>query len=425
MAISDIAPVSFIGGRLTILDQTKLPEKEERVELKCKEDVWQAIHSLQVRGAPAIGIAAAYGLYVSVRHELKDIPASGNDFRDKQTFGDTLKKCRDYLVSARPTAVNLSWALDRVVEAFKNGHPKDVKEAAVIILEEADRIRVEDEEACSAMGKNGLKLLKPGMGLLTHCNAGALATSGYGTALAPIYMGNERGYMFRVYADETRPLLQGARLTTWELMKAGVDVTLICDNMASIAMQNGMIDAVLVGCDRMAANGDGANKIGTSGLAILAKEYGIPFYMFVPTSTIDLSTPTGNDIQIELRSGDEIRTMWYEKPVAPDGIKFYNPSFDVTPAEYITAVVTECGVVRPPFTEGLKEAVEKAALMKVQIEQGRSGLKKEGQTSESHSGSAATGFGNSGGGNTGLGNLGGDSKTGLGDDSDGDILKFF
>lgn len=361
MAISDISPVSFIGGKLVILDQTKLPGNEERIELKCKEDVWKAINTLKVRGAPAIGIVAAYGLYVSMRNELKNTPVSGNDFRDKQVFGDVLKECRDYLATARPTAVNLTWALDRVVNAFKNGHPKDVKEAADIILSEADAIRVEDEEACYSMGENGLKLLKPGMGILTHCNAGALATSGYGTALSPIYIGNERGYMFRVYSDETRPLLQGARLTTWELMKAGVDVTLICDNMASIAMQNGMIDAVLVGCDRMAANGDGANKIGTSGLAILAKEYGIPFYMFVPTSTIDLNTPTGNDIEIELRSGDEIRTMWYDEPVAPNGIKFYNPAFDVTPSEYITAIVTECGIIRPPYDDGLKEMVGMAA----------------------------------------------------------------
>ena len=359
MAISDISPVSFIGGKLVILDQTKLPEREERIELKCKEDVWEAISSLRVRGAPAIGIAAAYGLYVSMRHELKNVPSSGNDFRDKQVFGDILKECRDYLASARPTASNLTWALDRVVNAFKMGHPKDVRESAELLLEEADKIRIEDEEACYAMGENGLKLLKPGMGILTHCNAGALATSGYGTALAPIYMGHERGYMFRVYADETRPLLQGARLTTWELLKAGIDTTLICDNMASIVMSNGMINAVLVGCDRMAANGDGANKIGTSGLAILAKEYGIPFYMFVPTSTIDLKTPTGDDIEIELRDGEEIKGLWYENPVTQEGVKFYNPAFDVTKAEYITAVITEKGVVRPPYKEGLREIMNK------------------------------------------------------------------
>ena len=196
------------------------------------------------------------------------------------------------------------------------------------------------------------------MGILTHCNAGALATAGIGTCLAPIYLGNERGYSFKVYADETRPLLQGARLTSWELSKSGIDVTLICDNMASSVMKEGKIDAVVVGCDRMAVNGDGANKIGTSGVAILAKEYGIPFYMYVPSSTIDLDTPSGEDIVIEQRNPEEIYRMWYETPMAPDGIKTYNPAFDVTDHRYITAVVTEKGVVYPPFDVNLKKLFE-------------------------------------------------------------------
>jgi methylthioribose-1-phosphate isomerase len=196
------------------------------------------------------------------------------------------------------------------------------------------------------------------MGILTHCNAGTLATAKYGTSLAPIYLGTEEDYHFKVYADETRPLLQGSRLTAWELSKAGVDVTLICDNMASIVMKNGWIDAVVVGCDRMAANGDGANKIGTSAVAILAKEYGIPFYMFVPTSTIDLATPTGNDIHIELREGSEIYEMWYKEPMAPKGIKTYNPSFDITDGKYITAIITEKGIVRPPYEENLRRIME-------------------------------------------------------------------
>jgi methylthioribose-1-phosphate isomerase len=208
------------------------------------------------------------------------------------------------------------------------------------------------------MGEYGLSLLKPGMGILTHCNAGTIATAKYGTCLAPIYLGHERGYDFKVFADETRPLLQGARLTAWELNKAGVDVTLICDNMASTVMKKGWIDAIVVGCDRMAANGDGANKIGTSGVAILAKEYGIPFYMYVPTSTIDMNTPTGDDIHIELRKGEEIYEMWYEKPMAPAGVKTFNPSFDVTNHEYITAVITEKGVVKPPFDVNLKKLME-------------------------------------------------------------------
>ena len=359
MAISDISPVSFIGGKLIIIDQTKLPVREERIELKCKEDVWEAINSLRVRGGPAIGITAAYGLYVSMRHELKSVKASGNDFKDKQVFGDILMKCRDYLATARPTTANLTWALDRLINAFKNSHPKDVRESAELLLKEADKIRIEDEAACESMGLHGLKLLKPGMGILTHCNAGALATSGYGTALAPIYMGHERGYMFRVYVDETRPLLQGARLTTWELGKAGIDVTLICDSASAISMSNGIINAVLVGCTHIASNGDVAGKVGTSALAILAKAYGIPFYVFAPTSTIDFKTASGDNIEIERRAGEEITDMWYKEKVVSDGVKCYNPAFDVTKAEYITAIITEKGIVYPPYGENLRENVKK------------------------------------------------------------------
>ena len=264
-----------------------------------------------------------------------------------------MREASDYLVTARPTAVNLAWALERMVNRFNEASPRTVSEGKALLFEEAEAIRKEDEAACFAMGEYGLSLLKPGMGILTHCNAGTIATAKYGTCLAPIYLGAERGYNFKVFADETRPLLQGARLTSWELSKAGVDVTLICDNMASAVMKNGWIDAVVVGCDRMAANGDGANKIGTSGIAVLAKEYGIPFYMYVPTSTVDLNTKTGDDIHIEIRDGEEIYKMWYEKPMAPEGVKTYNPSFDVTSAEYITAVITEKGIVRPPYRENL------------------------------------------------------------------------
>jgi methylthioribose-1-phosphate isomerase len=223
------------------------------------------------------------------------------------------------------------------------------------LLEEAHRIRQEDIDACMAMGEHGLTLLEKGMGILTHCNAGTLATAMYGTCLAPIHLGQERGYDFKVYADETRPLLQGARLTSWELAKSGVDVTLICDNMASTVMKQGKVQAVVVGCDRMAANGDGANKIGTSGVAILAKEYGITFYMYVPTSTIDMDTATGDEIVIEERDGREISEMWYEKPMAPADVKTFNPAFDVTDHKYITAVITEKGIVYPPYDENLKK----------------------------------------------------------------------
>ena len=353
MKVFDIAPVKFIDDKMMILDQTRLPGEEVYIEAKTKEDVWDAIYHLRVRGAPAIGVSAGYGLYVSVR---------GYEGGDVEGFRQLVRENSEYLNSSRPTAVNLSWALkrmervlDEAMEAAGSTGSLTVEEAKKLMLSEAEKIRTEDEEACKAMGEYGLSLLKPGMGILTHCNAGTIATAKYGTCLAPIYLGQERGYGFKVFADETRPLLQGARLTSWELHKSGIDVTLICDNMASIVMKNGWIDAVVVGCDRMAANGDGANKIGTSGVAILAKEYGIPFYMFVPTSTIDLDTPTGEDIPIELRKGEEIYQMWYEKNMAPEGVKTYNPSFDVTDHKYITAVITEKGVVRPPYDVNLRK----------------------------------------------------------------------
>ena len=349
MSVLDIVPVKFQRGALFILDQTLLPNEERYIEIKTKEDIWDAIYKLRVRGAPAIGVAAAYGIYIAT----KDIDASGfDDFKNK------FCEIKKYIESARPTAVNLSWALARMEKKLLESAGENLAEIKGKLLSEAESIRFEDEAACFAMGEYGLSLLKPGMGILTHCNAGTIATAKYGTCLAPIHLGQERGYNFKVFADETRPLLQGARLTAWELQKAGVDVTLICDNMASIVMKNGWVDAVVTGCDRMAANGDGANKIGTSGAAILAKEYGIPFYMFVPSSTIDLATREGNDINIELRNGEEIYKMWYKEDMAPAGVKTYNPAFDVTEAKYITAVITEKGVVYPPYGQNLKKVFE-------------------------------------------------------------------
>ena len=345
----EIVPVKYEDGRMLILDQTQLPSSKEYLEMKTKEDVWDAIYKLKVRGAPAIGVAAAYGMYLSV----KDIEAD-----NYQDFSSQFAEIKQYLASSRPTAVNLFWALDRMEACLVRNKDLTVKEIKDALLREADQIRDEDEAACRAMGELGLSLLRPGMGILTHCNAGTIATAKYGTCLAPLYLGHERGYEFKVFADETRPLLQGARLTAWELNEAGIDTTLICDNMASIVMKNGWVDAVVVGCDRMAANGDGANKIGTSGVAILAHEYGIPFYMFVPTSTIDLNTETGADIHIELRNGEEISTLWYEKPMAPQGIKTYNPAFDVTDAKYITAVITEKGILYPPYNDSIKKLFE-------------------------------------------------------------------
>lgn len=335
-----IKPVIFENDKLMILDQTLLPNEEKYIEIKTKEDLWDAIHTLKVRGAPAIGIGAAYGIYAVTK-----------DFADED-FLTKFMEVKKYLETSRPTAVNLFWALNRMA---KTAQSSLAKEDRGVLLEEADKIFKEDEDASIAMGEFGLSLLKPGMGILTHCNAGALATSGYGTCIAPIYLGEEKGYDFRVFSDETRPLLQGARLTTYELNKAGIDVTLICDNMAATVMSQGKIDAVVVGCDRMAANGDGANKIGTHGVAIMAKHFGIPFYMYLPSSTIDMETPTGKEIEIELRKSEEIKDMWYEKPMAPEGVKAYNPSFDVTPNELITAVITEKGVIRPPYSENLRK----------------------------------------------------------------------
>lgn len=353
MDVLNIAPVRLEGKKLLVLDQTQLPGREVYIEINNKEDLFDAIFHLKVRGAPTIGVAAAYGMWLA---------ASQIHAKTQAEFLEEFLKIKQTIGSSRPTAVNLFWALDRMEECLKNeieGNGGEFSREKLVdrLLLEAERVRIEDEEACRAMGEYGLSLLKPGMGILTHCNAGTIATAKYGTALAPIYLGQERGYGFRVYADETRPLLQGARLTAWELQKAGVDVTLICDNMASLVMKNGWIQAVVVGCDRMAANGDGANKIGTSGVAILAKEYGIPFYMFVPTSTIDLNTATGEDITIEEREGREIRELWYERPMAPAGVKTYNPAFDVTPAKYITAVITEKGIVRPPYSENLSALI--------------------------------------------------------------------
>lgn len=353
----ELAPLHFINGKLYILDQTLLPREEIYVELTSKEEVFDAIKRLQVRGAPAIGVAAAYGAYVSMRKELMNMPSSGYVHEDLVTFENVLRSVCDYLKSARPTAVNLAWALDRMQLALKNSHATSIKTAAEALLKEAKSIHQEDIDACYAMGEYGLSLLDRGMGILTHCNAGTLATSMYGTCLAPIYLGNEQGYDFHVYADETRPLLQGARLTAWELNREGIDVTLICDNMANTVMKQGLIDAVVVGCDRMTACGDGANKIGTSALAVLAKEYGIPFYMFVPTSTIDLATKCGDDIEIEVRDEEEVRSLWYTDPMAPEDVKIFNPAFDVTPAKYITAIVTEKGIVRPPYDINLARIV--------------------------------------------------------------------
>ena len=335
---------------VVILDQTQLPNRQVYLTLQTAEELYRAIKTLAVRGAPAIGICAGYGMYVLARRRAEE---------DAASFRAGLEKDGAYLVSSRPTAVNLAWAVKRMLGVVAANSGKSNAALVALLHDECIAIHDEDIRMCAGISEYGLSLVKPGDGILTHCNAGPLATSKYGTAIGPILLGKERGIEFRVFADETRPLLQGARLTSYELQRAGVDVTLICDNMASLVMKNGWVQACFVGCDRVAANGDFANKIGTSGVAILAKHYGIPFYTLGPASTIDLDCPTGADITIEEREPEEIKTMWYREPMALPEVKCYNPSFDVTDHELLTAIVTDRGVVYPPFDVNLKKLFEK------------------------------------------------------------------
>lgn len=332
---------------LVIIDQTLLPYETKIIELTEAREIWDAIYLLKVRGAPAIGVAAGFGIYLLAKKISDD--TSFDDFYSE------FRKQKDYLDSSRPTAVNLSWALNRMESVVLANKEKTIPEIKALLKQESIDIKAEDTAMCLAIGENGLSLVKPGDGLLTHCNAGQLATSKYGTATAPMYLGHERGYNFKVYCDETRPLLQGARLTAYELASAGLDVTLQCDNMVSALMKEGKINAVFVGCDRVAANGDAANKIGTSGVAIIAKHYGVPFYVCAPSSTIDMNIATGDDIVIEQRKPEEVTEMWYEKRMAPNDINVYNPAFDVTDNSLITAIVTEKGVVRAPFKDGFEK----------------------------------------------------------------------
>ena len=328
------------GEDVVIIDQNLLPSKEEYTRLTDIDEVYRAIKNLQVRGAPAIGIAAAMGIYVHMRN-ISQIE------RDIESFARDFDEGCKYLSSSRPTAVNLNWALARMRKVFEKGG--GVAEVLSNLRKEAEAIKRDDTEVCKKIGEYGAKLLKPNAGVLTHCNAGSLATSKYGTALAPIYVAHEQGRRLRVYADETRPVLQGARLTAFELHRAGVDITLICDNMAAYVMAKGLVDVVFVGCDRVAKNGDTANKIGTLGVAILAKNYDIPFYVCAPFSTIDPDTATGDGIKIEERDGAEITDLWYKEKMAPAGVKTFNPAFDVTPAKFITGYITEKGILEPPF----------------------------------------------------------------------------
>ncbi|MBU5298870.1 S-methyl-5-thioribose-1-phosphate isomerase [Clostridium sporogenes] len=335
--------------KLILLDQTILPNKIEYIEYDTVEGVYDSIKDMIVRGAPAIGVTAAYGLYFAAKIAPED---------NFENFFKYLKEKSAYLDSSRPTAVNLSWALKVMESKALENKDKDVKEIKDILREEAKRIHEEDIEICKSIGENLITLLKDGVGILTHCNAGQLATSKYGTATSPMYLAKEKGWNFKVYSDETRPRLQGSTLTALELYEAGIDVTTITDNMAAMVMNQGKIDAVIVGCDRIAANGDTANKIGTMGVSILAKYFGIPMYIAAPTPSIDMNTKTGKDIPIEERNSEEV-TCRFGVYTAPKGVKVYNPGFDVTPHENITAIVTEKGIVYPPFEESLKKLFEK------------------------------------------------------------------
>lgn len=337
-----------------IIDQTLLPCTIKRIQLVTKEEIWEAIKKLRVRGAPAIGVSAAYGIALLASKMSED---------NFDVFYKEFKLDKDYLASSRPTAVNLFWALNRMEKVVLDNKDKKINEIKKLLFIEAEKIRDEDVQISRNIGEIGFNLLKElkksnkELGIMTHCNAGTLATAKYGTATAPMYIALEKGWAGRdmhVYCDETRPLLQGARLTAFELYNAGITTTLQCDNMASILMKKGLIDIIFVGCDRVAKNGDVANKIGTSGLAIIAKHYGVPFYVCAPSSTIDIKTETGDDIPIEMRDKMEVSKMWYEEPMTAEGVDIFNPAFDVTDHNLITGIITEKGICKAPFDKAFE-----------------------------------------------------------------------
>lgn len=336
------SPLYFKNDSLYLLDQRKLPTQEIWVRCRTAGDVWQAIRIMVVRGAPAIGVAAGYGLYLGIRA-----------FRGKaEDFCTRLVQQAQYLDSARPTARNLAYAVERIIQKVCVSKVRDVSMLRQQVLAEARKIYEEDIQICRRIGRYGSALFKKGDTILTHCNAGGLATSGYGTALAVFYALKEKKVPFSVYVDETRPLLQGARLTAWELKKSKIPATLICDNMAASLMRAGKIQGVVVGADRIAMNGDTANKIGTYGVAVLAHVHRIPFYIAAPSTTFDLKAKTGKDIPIEERASVEV-THVQGRQLAPTGMKTFNPAFDVTPHPYISGIITEAGVLKPPFKKSI------------------------------------------------------------------------
>lgn len=345
---TDLPTLRWVGdvdGHLALIDQTLLPVELREIECRTVEAAWEAIKSLRVRGAPAIGVAAGYAVCLGIQ--------TARAGAEVEFFARLAEVC-DYLATSRPTAVNLFWALDRMRKLGDSLRGKlPPMEIAARLLAEARAIEGEDRRMCRAIGRHGAELLADGSGVLTHCNAGGLATADYGTALAVIFAASEAGKRLHVFADETRPLLQGARLTTWELLQRGIETTLICDSMAAQVMREGRIAAVVVGADRIAANGDTANKIGTYSVAVLARHHEVPFYVAAPSSTFDFSIRSGNEIPIEHRDPQEV-THGFGRQTAPAGVAVYNPAFDVTPAELITAFITERGVIRPPFVENLR-----------------------------------------------------------------------
>ena len=346
-------PLTWIGealtGSLRLMDQTRLPVELVEVDCRTVAQVWEAIKMLRVRGAPAIGVSAAYGVVLG----MQSTASSPLD----QYLSRLQSVCAE-LASSRPTAVNLFWALDRMQRVGQTLAHQPGPQRVEALLAEARRIEAEDRAMCTAIGRIGAEYLPETCGVLTHCNAGGLATAGDGTALAVIFAAHAQGKRLQVYADETRPLLQGARLTSWELMQRGVPVTLICDSMAGWVMHEGRVQAVIVGADRIAANGDAANKIGTYSVAQLAAAHGIPFYVAAPSSTFDLTLADGTGIPIELRASTEI-THGFGKQTAPTGVQVYNPAFDVTPAHLIRAIFTEKGAIEPVSTNTVREVLSR------------------------------------------------------------------
>ncbi len=354
-----LATLHWVGetdGHLRLIDQTLLPLEVREIDCRDVETVFEAIRSLRVRGAPAIGIAAGYGLVLGAQQAAANTAGQASSGTHARFFAE-LEEARQRLADSRPTAVNLFWALDRVARVAGSMPSASPAEILPRLLAEARAIHEEDRAMCRAIGRYGAELLRDGQGVLTHCNAGGLATADYGTALAVFFAAHEAGKRLHVYADETRPLLQGARLTAWELQQRGIDVTLICDSMAAQVMREGRVQAVVTGADRIAANGDSANKIGTYGVALLAAAHDIPFYIAAPTSTFDLSLTDGSQIPIEERSSREI-THGFGRQTAPEGVKVYNPAFDVTPARLIRGIICEHGIIEPVRRENIAAVVK-------------------------------------------------------------------